>query len=46
MQKNLQKRHGNLVKTVAYIYAILLKVADKSMSAEQAVELIIGAISI
>lgn len=38
--KNLQKRHGNAVATIAYVYAILLKVADRSMSAEQALELI------
>ena len=38
--KNLQKRKGNAVATMAYVYAILLKVADRSMSAEQALELI------
>ncbi|MBR6448388.1 MAG: hypothetical protein IKS96_07105 [Fibrobacter sp.] len=38
--KNLQKRQRNVVATMAYVYAILLKVADRSMSAEQAIDLI------
>ena len=38
--RTLQERQESTVKTMAYVYAILLKVADRSMSAEQALELI------
>lgn len=34
------------MKTLAYIYAILLKVADKSITAEKALELLRGIFSL
>lgn len=44
--KNLHNRQESVVKTMAYIYAVLLKVSDRSMSAEQALELIRGFITL
>ena len=38
-----KKRKGSAFNTAAYVYAILLKVADKSMSINDAVERIMGA---
>lgn len=41
--KKTKKRNGSVLGTAAYVYAILLKVADKSMTVNDAVERIMGA---
>ena len=39
-KKILQKKHESLIRTMAYIYAVLLKVSERTMTAEEALELI------